>query len=99
MTYSDFDKTGVVDIVEYHRDKLTAKWCRTRPFLQHRAMPFIGQRNESSTLRLPYLEQVYGECLKEGFEANVLEHTVFLSIHGPIYRGPARRRSSLQCLV
>lgn len=45
-------------------------------------MPFMGQRNKSHEIfGSRTLEQVYGECLKEGkvLEANVLEHTVFLS--------------------
>ena len=47
-----------------------------------RDMPFMGQRNKSHEIfGSRTLEQVYGECLKEGkvLEANVLEHTVFLS--------------------
>ena len=83
VTYSDFDKNGVVDIVEYHRDKLTGEMVPERGrSCSTRAMPFIGQRNESFELfGSRTLEQVYGECLKEGkvLEANVLEHTVFLS--------------------
>ena len=83
VTYSDFDKNGVVDIVEYHRDKLTGEMVPERGrSCSTRAMPFIGQRNESFEIfGSRTLEQVYGECLKEGkvLEANVLEHTVFLS--------------------
>ncbi len=83
VTYSDFDKNGVLDIVEYHRDKLTGELVPERGrSCSTRAMPFIGKRNESFELfGSRTLEQVYGECLKEGkvLEANVLEHTVFLS--------------------
>ena len=50
--YSDFDKNGVVDIVEYHRT-LTGKWCPNGRSCSTRAMPFIGNATSLSTLRLP----------------------------------------------
>jgi len=83
ITYSDFDKNGVLDIVEYHLDKLTGRLVPERGrSCSTRAMPFIGQRNESfDVFGERSLEEVYGECLKEGtvLESNVLEHTVFLN--------------------
>ena len=86
ITYSDFDKNGVLDIVEYHRDKLTGKLVPERGrSCSTRAMPFIGQRNESfNVFGERSLEEVYGECLKEGkvLEANVLEHTLFINRGG-----------------
>ena len=86
MTYSDFDKNGVLDIVEYHRDKLTGKMVPERGrSCSTRAMPFIGERNESfNVFGERTLKEVYGECLKEGkvLEANVLEHTLFLNRGG-----------------
>jgi hypothetical protein len=48
-------------------------------------MSFIGKRNESFELFGDRsLEEVYGECLKEGtvLVANVLEHTIFLNREG-----------------
>jgi len=86
ITYSDFDDNGVLDIVEYHRDKLTGKMVPERGrSCSTRAMPFIGQRNESfNVFGERSLEEVYGECLKDGavLEANVLEHTLFLNRGG-----------------
>ncbi len=86
ITYSDFDENGVLDIVEYHRDKLTGQLVPERGrSCSTRAMPFIGQRNESFEIfGERTLEEVYGKCLKEGtvLEANVLEHTLFLNRGG-----------------
>jgi len=86
ISYSDFDENGVLDIVEYHRDKLTGKMVPERGrSCTTRAMSFIGKRNESFELFGDRsLEEIYGECLKEGtvLEANVLEHTLFMNRDG-----------------
>ena len=83
VAYGDFDENGVVDIVEYHFDKLTGKMVPERGrSCTTRAMPFIGKRNESFEIfGSRSLEQVYGECLKQGtvLEANVLHHALFLN--------------------
>ena len=86
MAYADFDENGVVDIVEYHFDKLTKKMVPERGrSCTMNAMPFIGKQNESFNLfGSRSLEEVYGKCLKEGtvLEANTLAHTVFLNRDG-----------------
>ena len=86
MAYADFDENGVVDIVEYHFDKLTKKMVPERGrSCTMNAMPFIGTQNESFNLfGSRSLEEVYGKCLKEGtvLEANTLAHTVFLNRDG-----------------
>ena len=83
IAYGDFDNNGVVDIVEYHRDKLTGKLVPERGrSCSMNAMPFIGERNENfDAFGSGDLEKVYGECLKNGtvVEANTLSHTVFLN--------------------
>ena len=83
MAYGDFDENGVVDIVEYHFDKLTKKMVPERGrSCTTRAMPFIGKRNATFDLfGSRSLEEVYGACLKEGrtLEANTLQHTLFLN--------------------
>ena len=92
MAYSDFDKNGVVDIVEYHFDKLTGKMVPERGrSCSVNAMPFIGKRNETFHLfGSRSLEEVYGACLKEGnvLEANTLSHTVFLNRNGKFEARP-----------
>ena len=86
MAYGDFDKNGVVDIVEYHFDKLTGKMVPERGrSCTTRAMPFIGKRNETFDLFGERgLEEVYGPPLKEAtvLEANTLSHTLFLNRGG-----------------
>ena len=83
ISYGDFDKNGVLDIVEYHRDKITGELVPERGrSCTTRAMPFIGERNASfSIFGGRTLEEVYGECLKEGtvVEANTLAHGVYLN--------------------
>ena len=83
MAYGDFDKNGVVDIVEYHFDKLTEKMVPERGrSCTMRAMPFIGKRNETFSLfGERSLDEVFGPSLREGtvLEANTLAHTLFLN--------------------
>jgi hypothetical protein len=82
----------VVDIVEYHFDKLTKKMVPERGrSCSMNAMPFIGKRNETFHLfGSRSLEEVYGACLKEGtvLEANTLSHTVFLNRNGKFEARP-----------
>ena len=86
MAYSDFDKNGVVDIVEYHFDKQTKKMVPERGrSCSANAMPFLGKLNPTFNLfGSRSLEEVYGTCLKEGavLEANTLQHTIFLNRDG-----------------
>jgi hypothetical protein len=92
LAYSDFDKNGVVDIVEYHFDKLTRKMVPERGrSCTVNAMPFIGKRNKTFDLfGSRSLEEVYGACLKEGnvLEVNTLSHTVFLNRNGKFEARP-----------
>ena len=83
ITYGDFDKNGVLDIVEYHFDKQTGKLVPERGrSCTSRAMDFIGKSNPTfNTFGSRSLEEIYGTCLKEGtvVEANTLAHMVFLN--------------------
>jgi hypothetical protein len=92
IAYGDFDKNGVVDIVEYHRDKLTGKLVPERGrSCSMNAMPFIGERNENfDAFGSGDLEKVYGQCLKAGtvVEATTLSHTVFLNRGGKFVARP-----------
>ena len=86
VSYSDFDKNGVLDIVEFHRDKITGQLVPERGrSCTMNAMPFIGERNNSfDVFGQRSLKEVYGECLNEGtvLSANTLAHAVFLNRGG-----------------
>jgi hypothetical protein len=83
ITYGDFDKNGVLDIVEYHFDKHTDKFVPERGrSCTSRAMDFIGKLNPTfNDFGSRSLEEIYGACLKEGavVEANTLAHMVLLN--------------------
>ena len=97
IAYGDFDNNGVLDIVEYHRDKLTGKLVPERGrSCSMNAMPFIGERNGNfDTFGSGDLEKVYGECLKAGtvVEATTLSHTVFLNRGGKFEARPLPARA------
>jgi len=86
IAYGDFDNNGVLDIVEYHRDKLTGKLVPERGrSCSMNAMPFIGEHNgEFSIFGGRTIHEVYKGRLKEGTElaANILAHTVFFNRGG-----------------
>jgi hypothetical protein len=83
ISYGDFDKNGVLDIVEYHFDTHTGKLVPERGrSCTSRAMSFIGELNPTyNTFGSRSLEEIYGACLKEGtvVEANTLAHMVFFN--------------------
>ncbi|MBI97946.1 MAG: hypothetical protein CMO78_05365 [Verrucomicrobiales bacterium] len=83
ISYSDFDDNGVLDIVEYHRDKITGQLVPERGrSCTMNAMPFIGKQNETfEVFGKRSLEEVYGACLKEGtvLTANVLDSVALLN--------------------
>ena len=92
IAYRDFDQNGVLDIVEYHRDKLTGKLVPERGrSCSMNAMPFIGERNKTfAAFGSGTIEEVYGASLKQGIviEANTLTHTVFLNRDGKFEAQP-----------
>ena len=83
ISYSDFDDNGVLDIVEYHRDKITGELVPERGrSCTMNAMPFIGKQNETfEVFGKRSLDEVYGACLKEGtvLTANVLASMALLN--------------------
>lgn len=92
IAYADFDKNGVLDLVEHHFDKLSGMLVPERGrSCTVNAMPFIGEQNETfEHFGSRSLEKVYGACLNEGtvLEANTLEHTIFINRNGKFEARP-----------
>jgi hypothetical protein len=84
--YDDFDRNGVLDIVETYIDPLTNKWVPERSlYALSQAMPFVrlrGRKHEQ--FGAMSLQELFGVDLEKSkkLQANTLAHTVFFNRAG-----------------